>query len=309
MIKYEGKAGISATIIQDSVNKFGKRIITYELVYHRYIHSEFMTHRMFSRNAASSRAIPVDKMHEIIRSNPATPITWQKNQPGMQSKEELEGISLEKAQQEWRIAVEMAIESSTQLITAGLHKQWSNRVTEFAQMMKTVMTTTEDMNWEELRFHPDAQPEIHELARCIIEAKKMSAPKQLEKGEWHVPYVNRVRRYANSALEYQDSSGKMLTTEEAIMVSASCCAQVSYRKSDESLDKAKSIYDRLINSVPQHASPIEHQATPMDIDKYIFSVEPKFWESGVTHVNRKGTPGSGNFYGWIQYRQLLNSNK
>lgn len=305
MIRVFGQAGLVVTIIQDSISPEGKRIITYELEYHRYIHAEFMTHRVFSRNAASSRAIPIEKMHQHIMDNPARPIVWQKNQAGMQSKEELLGNDRDIAQECWDTGMYTAIETSKELMKAGLHKQWANRGTEAYQMMKTVMTTTEDVNWDELRNHEDAQPEIHELARCMKEVKEISSPMKLAPGEWHVPYVNRVRIHINGPLVYQDSSGKELSMQDAIKVSASCCAQVSYRKSDESLDKALAIFDRLINSVPRHASPVEHQATPMKCERIIFATQAGAWEEGVTHINRQGYLGSGNFYSWIQYRQLI----
>lgn len=305
LIKVQGRAGISATIIQDSISVHGKRIITYELEYHRYIHAEFMTHRMFSRNAASSRAIPVERMHANILENPARPIVWQKNQAGMQSKEELVGTDRDVAQEMWDIAMFDAVQNSKNLLESGMHKQWANRGTEAYQMMKTVMTTTEDANWDELRYHGDAQPEICELARVMIEARKQSVPMKLAHGDWHVPYVNRQIRSLHGSMIYSDAAGNELTLEEAKMISASCCAQVSYRRSDDTLDKAIAIYNRLIESKPQHASPIEHQATPMYWDMAVFNENPSSWESGITHMNRKGYFGSGNFYGWIQHRHLI----
>lgn len=303
-IMVEGKCGIKATIIQDSIsgNDTAVRIVTFELEYPRFIHSEFMTHRMFSRNAASSRAIPVDKMHQHIMDNPATPVVWQKNQPGMQSYENLEGHELEKAQSEWRISVRMAIEQSQHMLNAGLHKQWANRVTEPFQMMKVVVTATEWDNFFELRNHTDAQPEIHELAKVMLEAMQQSSPMRLSSQEWHVPYIKRSRVHLGETVKYVSSDGTYLTPEEARKVSASCCAQVSYRKSDDSLDKALKIYDRLIDSKPMHASPIEHQATPMNYPAHIFS---HVYEPGVTHVDTKRQAWSGNFRGWIQYRHLI----
>lgn len=302
MISIEGKEGIKATIVQDSVNFSGTRITTFELEYPRFIHGEFMTHRMFSRNAASSRAIPVEKMHEHIVKQPATPIVWQKNQPGMQSSVDLEGDALETAQREWRVSARMAVEQSQHLLAAGLHKQWANRVTEPFQMMKVVVTSTEWDNFFWLRNHTDAQPEIHELARVMLEAHIASCPMKLEPGEWHLPYVNRKRLLLGDSMVYTDSSDNYLSLEDAKIISASCCAQVSYRKSDDTLEKARNIYNRLIHSEPVHASPVEHQATPMQFTEAIFS--DKF-EPGVTHMDRNKNLWSGNFRGWIQHRQLI----
>lgn len=294
-MKVKGKGGISATIIQDSISV--NRITTFELEYPRFIHSELMTHRMFSRNAASSRAIPVEKMHTHILDNPATPIHWGKNQPGMSAKEELTD-TLDKAKSEWRIAMHIAIDSSKQLLSTGLHKQLANRVTEPFQMMKTVVTATEWSNWFWLRNHEDAQPEIHELARCMLEAYEANVPMPISTGEWHVPYVNRYR--GDSGLVYLNSEGAPLTMEDAKITSASCCAQVSYRNNDNSLEKAKIIFDKLINSVPCHASPVEHQATPI--------TNGSGWPEGVTHMKRDGSLWSGNLQTWIQFRQLIPNN-
>lgn len=304
MITVEGLAGIKATIIQDSIAFSGKRIITYELEYQRYIHAELMTHRQFSRNAASSRAIPVERMLETIENNPAEPVTWQKNQPGMQSSEDFQGDELTAVQNAWHDSVMSAVGHSKKLGSLGLHKQWANRPTEFGQIMKTVVTSTEWDNWFWLRDHKDAQPDIQQLARCMWEAKEQSVPMELSSGEWHVPYVDR-RRDIYDVLEYYSGNTK-ISLEDARMVSASCCAQVSYRKQDTSIEKAKSIFDRLINSEPVHASPIEHQARPMDFNIHIFdNVE---WVDGVTHMLRDKRLCSGNFIGWIQFRQLIPNN-
>lgn len=302
MISILGKEGIKATIIQDSISPDDIRLTTFELEYPRFIHSEFMTHRQFSRNAASSRAIPVEKMHEIVRTSPATPVVWQKNQPGMQSSVDLEGPELERAQMEWRIATHGAVESSKAMLKAGLHKQWANRVTEPFQMMKVVVTATEWANFFWLRNHEDAQPEIHELAKVMLEAHISHHPLKLMPGEWHVPYVNRERIYQEGELFYKDNHGNILSAEEAKIISASCCAQVSYRKADDTLEKAQNIFRRLIHSEPVHASPVEHQATPLKFHKEFFS---NIFEPGATHVDRDRNVWSGNFRGWIQHRQLI----
>lgn len=105
---YEGKGGISAKVVTDSLSPSGVRLTTLELNYHRFIHSEMMTHRMFSRNASSSRAIPIEKMLQQVRDNPATPIHWGKNQPGMQAREELTQEDLEEATERCFIAHEKA---------------------------------------------------------------------------------------------------------------------------------------------------------------------------------------------------------
>jgi len=296
---------IKATIVQDSVC-LGKRITTFELEYPRFIHAELMTHRQFSRNAASSRAIPIEKMIQHVLDQPAAPIHWGANQPGMQAKQELGELAKHNAKNVWRFAIDSAISWARELSNSGLHKQIANRVTEPFQIMKTIVTATEFDNWFWLRDHADAQPEIKDLAAKMLAQTQGSTPMEITPGEWHVPYVERVRSPRSNQLLYclGDIS---ITLEEAKMISASCCAQVSYRRTDDSLDKAKMVFDRLINSEPVHASPVEHQATPMQSSASHLG-DVGLWETGVTHVDRKGHYWSGNFKGWIQFRQLIPNN-
>lgn len=307
MITIEGRGNIKATIIQDSMNGKGDRVTTFELEYPRFIHSELMTHRQFSRNAASSRAIPVDKMLDHIKNNPASPVHWGKNQPGMSAREELDIEAKSEAKHIWNHAARSAATYSKMLIDRGCHKQISNRVTEPFQIMKTIVTATNYTNWFWLRHHADAQPEIHELAKVMMDAIIRNVPMLIHPGEWHVPYVQRFRDGLNdNVLKYVDNTGYTLTTQEALEVSASCCAQVSYRKLDDTLEKARDIFQRLIHSEPKHASPVEHQATPMTQHEALYTVSrPPEWEPGITHVDRDGKYWSANFKGFIQHRQLI----
>ena len=302
---------IKATIIAHSKSSVsGKEIVTFELEYPRFIHSELMTHRLFSRNAASSRAIPVSKMIEMVRDNPAAPIHWGKNQPGMQAKEELSGNELVDVKGEWVFAAHNAADSAEFMLSEGCHKQVVNRILEPFQWMKTVVTSTEWDNWYWLRNHPDAQPEIKRLAEVMLEAFANSEAIPLFPGDWHVPY------YDNGT--WIAGVDERNTLEEALAISASCCAQVSYRKLDDSLEKAQDIFAKLIESKPCHASPTEHQATPMGESGEFWDesgeygvnclCDPDTWQEGITRVDRNGNFWSGNFKGWIQHRQLIEDN-
>jgi hypothetical protein len=133
------------------------------------------------------------------------------------------------------------------------------------------------------------------------EAHRASKPHLLNPGEWHVPYINTYRSLINNELCYSDGKGDDLSAEQALIVSASCCAQVSYRKNDDTLEKAQKIFNQLIHSKPAHASPVEHQATPMKSD----ATNYQRWEDGVTHCDRSGHFWSGNLRGWIQHRKLI----
>jgi hypothetical protein len=290
---------IEAKIIKDSYNPdTNSRLTTFELTYPRFIHGELMTHRVFSRNAASSRAIPIDKVIELLKTNPAMPVHWGKNQAGMQANTEIDNI--EGAKQLWLAARDSAISHAIVMRDMGLHKQIVNRVLEPYQLIKTIVTATEFNNWFWLRDHTDAQPEIKELAKKMHDVYMVNIPQTLYEGEWHVPYVTTVRSF-DYPFVYLDENDKYITAEEARMISASCCAQVSYRKNDGSLEKAQVVFDRLINSVPVHASPVEHIATPI-VNNKGFSIE------GTTHLDNHGQLWSGNLRGWVQFRQLIPNN-
>lgn len=240
---------ISATIIKLTKYPNDKIVTTFELEYPRYIHSELMTHRVFSRNAASSRAIPIEKMLEQATDNTVMPM-WTKNQAGMQGTPVKDIRTINNANTVVHGMLQAIVCGVSTLDKLGIHKQNANRYLEPFQHIKTIVTTTETDNFFKLRYHPDAQPEIRELAKAMLVEymlTKEDAPVSSE-DTWHLPYT------------------PMRTNETLAnlkIISASCCAQVSYRKNDDSLVKAKEIYDRLVTGKPMHASPFEHQCRPL----------------------------------------------
>lgn len=319
----EGKGGITARLVAHSKSEVdGKEIATFELVYPRFIHSEFMTHRLFSRNASSSRAIPIKKTIQAVKGSPARPIHWGKNQPGMQAKSELLGWRRKVGEASWNIAAKAVGWIAKAMDKVGVHKQVANRILEPFQFIKVVVTATDYNNWFWLRDHEDAQPEIAEVARLMKGCLDESKPTELGVGEWHLPYVKIAVKYDNAGInsvanaigqeikENGPGSPRQrillramgMTLDEALKVSSSCCAQVSFRKSDQSVEKAVRIYDRLVESEPVHASPFEHQATPMGDFPVGDGIN---WPEGVTHMDRNGDYWSGNFCSWIQHRQLI----
>lgn len=264
---------ISARVIQDSTSSTtGIRLVTLALMYPRLIHSEFMTHRVFSRNASSSRAIPVKKMLELIRHKPAMPVQWGSNQPGMQAGAELEGDDRTKAIETWMAAAASACEWAEKMLELNVHKQIVNRITEPFAHIQVLVTATEWSNFFTLRDHKDAQPEIRALAIEMKKAMESSVSTVLQPGEWHLPFVHE-----------EELDQHPLDVLQKI--STARCARVSYLNFDgtsPSIEKDMDLYDKLITSRPIHASPCEHQATPL--------VE-KDW--------------SGNFQGWLQYRKIV----
>ena len=276
----------SAKIIKHSITEWGQEIVTFELEYPRMIHAEFLVHRVIAKNSSSSRAIPVMAMIKSIWNNPAKPCYWGRNQAGMSAKEELAGWNLSAAKGIWWVAAKTNCLFSFLLSKVGAHKQIANRITEPFSHIKIVATATSWDNFFTLRIHPDAQPEIQELAREMQKVYNSSSPQVLKKGEWHLPYVE--SDYLN-----------WMTQEQALKLSASLCAQTSYRKVDDSLEKADAIFGRLVESSPIHFSPTEHQGTPLDDESSIL----------FTHKDRLGRLWSGNFCGWGQYRQQIQQEK
>lgn len=300
MKTFEGKVCKVRVLKKSKSSETGDVMKTFELEYPRFILAEVNTHRMTSKNSSSSRAIPFAKMLETIMASPAMPCYWGKNQPGMQAKEELSPFQIDSAKAVWLTALDSIASYSIVLDGMSLHKQTINRLLEPFQTMKTVMSGTEFENLYWLRDHPDAQPEFNDLAHMMRIADKETEYQILHPGQWHLPYVDLIDG------KYFDSHGTELTLEQAKHISASCCAQVSYRKLDQSAEKAEKIFKQLIESEPCHASPVEHQATPMGA--YNVPFMPETWENGITHVRRDGTLWSGNLQGWIQHRQLIPNN-
>lgn len=292
-----------------------KEILTWELSYQRFIHAEVMTHKMLSKNAASSRAIPVASVIDMVKNNPAMPIHWGVNQPGMQADEVFDEDEVEIVKGLWLTAAKNSAAVAELMTDMKVHKQVANRIMEPFQWMKTVMTGTEWANFFWLRNHPDAQPEFRELAQVMWNIYQSSVPVMLLPGDWHLPYFGEMGAWFAS----NHNGGYSL--EDAIAISMSCCAQVSYRKTDDTLEKAKRVVDRLNlgvdNTKPVHASPSEHQATPMEqgeVDPYDLSKGKNLmpfadtWQDGITAWHKELGFMSGNLAGYIQYRQLIPGN-
>lgn len=238
---------ITARVIKDSIYQ-GKRVTTLSLQYPRFIHSQLMTHRMLSKNSASSRAIPIDDQIISISTYDQVPL-WTGAKPGMVG-DVITQEQEQKATLLWYKARNNAIRVAKQLALLGVHKQDANRLLEPFQTMTTIITGTEWDNFFKLRIHPHAQPEIQELAKAIKQAMDNSTPTELLEGEWHMPYIS-------------DNDLASLGEEMCKKISVSCCAQVSYRKLNTSVDKALAIYDKLVSGDIIHGSAFEHICRPL----------------------------------------------
>jgi hypothetical protein len=264
-----------AKIIASSTNGVNT-ITTFNLGYPRFIHAELLTHRVFSKNSSSSRAIPGKVMRKAVWDNPAMPIHWGANRPGMQATEELTGWRLKLAKFIWRLASKSAVIFSWALDKVGCHKQIFNRPSEPFQWMNVVLTGTEFENFYALRAHKDAQPEFQKLAVMMKEAMDKDKPVFREPGKteaaWHLPYVTSDERV-------------MFPLDKLLQISTARCARVSYNLFEGGLSTPEadaSLYHKLVGSMPKHMSPAEHQGR---------AILP----------NRE----SANFRGWFQHRKLL----
>lgn len=319
---FKRKTNIKAKVLAHSINIHGVEMVTLEIEYPRYILAELNTHKGLEKNSSSSRAIPFNAMIGNIQENMAMPLYWGKNISGMQAKEELDHETVDLAKKAWEEAYGSVLDHAFWLNDhAKLHKQTINRLTEPFQMMKTVITGTDWDNFFNLRIHPDAQPEFCMLAYKILMAIKESRKNKnaiyLQKGEWHLPYVSRYRVQTGRGkgqLEYylgeiNTDTYQVLSLEDAIKISASCTAQTSYRKNDETLEKAEKVFNMLIGADVLHASPFGHLGTPIEqYEERNHSFDPETWDAGITHVNRKGQLCSANLRTYIQYRHLIENN-
>ena len=253
---------INVEVIADSIHN-NNRLTTLQVSYPRYIHSEFMTHRVFSRNAQSSRAIPVSKLIEEIEKSNWYPI-WMTNKSGMSAEEGLNSVDIEDAKYLWDAARRNAIDVAYGLSNLKVHKQIVNRVLEPFSTIKVIVSATDWDNFFNLRIHPAAQQEIQILATTIRDLMNTSTPTRLDIGQWHLPYLR------------EDEAIFNLDLKKAI--STARCARVSYLNHTKQNDLSKDIqlHDQLL--AEKHMSPFEHQATP--------------W------ANTR----SANFQGWRQYR-------
>lgn len=240
---------ITVKILKDSITESGARVTTFELEYPRYILAELNTHRVFSRNTASSRAIPFNKMIDSIKNIEHVPI-WTENKSGMQGEPILDDDLIVQCNSIWNDAKNNAIYYARKLHELGIHKQNFNRLLEPFQTVKTILTATEFDNFFKLRIHRAAMPEIHVLASLMFKELCESEPDFLSEDDWHLPYIT-----ADDIKKYG--------VETCKKIAVSCCAQVSYRKLDTTPEKALSIYDKLVSGDIIHGSAFEHVCRPL----------------------------------------------
>lgn len=271
-------------IVLDSISPQNVRLTTFHVRYWRAIHSEIMTHRDFSRNARSSRAVP----SVTLLSEDIFVPEFGLNQRGMQASSELVPPSLQQTwESEWRDLAETCRRYVRKWQAEGMHKQWANRPLEWFGWIDVLITSTWWENFWALRISEYAQPEFEALATAMKAAMDASKPQLLYPGEWHLPYITQA--------EHEDPRFAVPLLQK---LSVARCARLSYKPFDGNADLESELkrYESLVVSRPVHASPAEHQATPSRGVRSPFATSAIRWSNPELQ---------GNFYGWNQYRKML----
>ena len=283
---------IWAKVVQGSVcGTTGKTVYTIECNFPNIILPEVLTHRQFGRNTASNRAIPVWTQIKHVFNNMFIPSRAMSLDKGMSSNKPLHPLTLALFTTLW--GAQGTINLGFALLYKGLKidKQWANRGHIPWGYCRMVITATEWRNFLKLRVHEDAQPEIQELGRQICSAILKDVPLTIYEGHWHVPYVERARDKEGAMRYVHPNTGGYITIAEAKAISASICAQMSYRTADSSLSKARKMLTTLLGGDVKHSSPFNHQCTPL-LDKD---------QIGCSHVATLTKElGSGNLWGFAQ---------
>lgn len=364
------KTIINAQVVADSLNPQGDRLISVLATFPRFILAEVNTHRMLTKNTASSRAIPFLKMVETIKNNPFIPIAWQKDHKGMQGTEYFtKSYEIEDCERNWLVARDKAIQVAIRLSDNKVTKQLCNRLLE-PFMWTTMLITGSKEGWDnffELRCpnycmeenefykswkevlkcydfeketiedgylfkaaHNTGQAEIHmmDLAEKIYDAFNESTPKQLQAGEWHIPFYDTADKFGPGPwIDYcnNNSNADYHSLEEftqfRVKISTAMAARTSYtvvgEEKELNYENLIALHDRLIVQNPLHASPMEHCARAMNNEEYVSHVKgtPDLQEFinedgfGIAyHKVYQDNPEAGwcrNYKGFIQYRHIL----
>lgn len=278
---------VEAKVIADSVSPDGVRLTTVQATMHRFVLAELNTHRVFSRNSASSRAISFKKQFTRVQNDPAIPVSFPAEQKGMQGGEELPFKERLLAEDVWRNAANDAATYAQQLHELGVHKSVANRLLEPFLLHTVVITSTAWENFFNQRCDDAAQPEIKVVAEAIRDAMGESEATEKDLGDWHLPYTDDLQGF---------------DTHDLKRISAARCARVSYETQEGTRDPQADLdlFDRLMegsNGVI-HWSPLEHVATPCrDNRQFRGSVRNTSATILTEHL-----PKVGNLLGWMQFR-------
>jgi len=312
-----------AEIVADSLSPHNHRITSQLITFPRYILAEFNTHRALSRNSASSRAIPFERMVKMVKENPFVPMKWMLDHKGMQGTEYLSDKLISYAKYDWLKGRDKAIEIATDLHQNDITKQMINRLLEPFMWHTVLVTATEWENFFALRDDPAADIHMQYIAHLMLEAMNTSNPKRLKSGEWHMPFgddINGDLLFDEWMVNYDspiDENQEELI-ELQLKIATARCARTSYLTLGESPikhDYAKDIklHDDLDKA--GHMSPFEHCARAMTTHEYCLNINGRCSTDMLVEDDYIIAPVTaegwcGNFRGFIQYRkQFPNENR
>lgn len=237
------KQSIKVTILADSIERIGNnRITTWQLTFPRFILAEMNTHRILSKNSASSRAIPFNKMVEQVENDPFIPIKWMKDHKGMQGEEFItDERELESCKRAWLRARNNSLADARNLNHHSLYstegkltndvnvtKQLCNRLLEPFLWHTIILTGTEFENFFALRAHPMAEIHLQDLAYKMLDVYNASTPKELKAGQWHIPFGDNITM--ENLRTHKDEELMEFTDWHKVKIATAKCAQVSYMK-------------------------------------------------------------------------------
>ena len=302
----------SSKVIADSITEDGWRLITVQETFWRPVLAERNTHCVQAKNSASSRARSVHKVLAELHESLALPLSWPREQKGMQGGEEFSGDDLDEMKTLWVEHAKSALATAERLVDMGLHKSVVNRLLEPYSMHTAVTTATAWDNYLFQRVDADAQPEIRAVALLTEQALRGSVPRVLQDGEWHLPYIQSEDWEAMRDRNYGDLDklGKSMYPD-MVKISVARVARTSYLTQEGKRDVGEDLglYDRLFTNrieegKPVHWSPLEQVATPASWNRQegAWAVPGLDGETNIFPVEH--LPRIGKYTGWISLRHI-----
>ena len=305
-------AGWEATMIEDTTNISGERLVTAIWRFPRVVLSEINTHRVFSRNSASSRARSVSTTILDVLKNPYVPL-FTKNQKGMSGRY-LETLNeWEEAKRLHLYGRDNAVRSTLALLLGekyidrikdadsdtlaelvnhyhqnvylgeenglSVHKQVANRALEPYMWHESVVTSSYWNNFIRLRVSSAADPAVYAIA--LLHKALLDASHSRENSV-HLPFGT------------EDMIGSINGTVDdmpILMECASNAAQISYVNKSENTSTTGSVNLGYRLKDMEHWSPFEHIAY-----------------DAVEYCSLAGDNMSGNLHpSWVQLRCMLDT--
>lgn len=239
-----------ARIMADSVGPHGERLTTIEVTYPHFIHKEVMTHRVFSRNFMSMRAVPPEKIIQQVVEDPVVP-EFHGRSKGMGTAGPLNERESGLARCQWLSARNAAVQAAKGMLLNDVAKSDVNPLLEPFLWMRGVISATDWDNFFALRCHPDARKEMQDLAWAMCKAMKQSDPRVLAPGEWHLPGLT------DEQIEASRSTGDRHYWP---LVSAGILARISFDNMHKEEDEERSHQRGRDLCDSGHWSPHEHPA-------------------------------------------------